>query len=137
MLRTHIPFNSVPLQNSLGCDGNTPSFRLQKLHFARSLDARSVPAGDYCTQPSSVHSSLRRVGKNAPDEDPFLLQEAIRFVIFEAVVDEKHGGGEIFSLVDFATQFPGLTKDGPILAEELRQLIIEDANHFVKTQLLR
>ena len=72
-----------------------------------------------------------------PDEDPFLLQEAIRFVIFEAVVDEKHGGGEIFSLIDLKNQFPRLTKDSPILVNELRQLIIEDANQFVKTQLQR
>ena len=80
---------------------------------------------------------LPRLGKDAPDEDPFLLQEGIRFVVFDALVDNKHGGGEIFSLIDLGTQFPGLTKESPILAKELRQLIIEDANQFVNTQLLR
>ena len=80
---------------------------------------------------------LPRLGKDAPEEDPFLLQEATRFVIFDAVVDEKHGGGEIFSLMDLETRFLGLTKESPILVKELRQLIIEDANQFVKTQLQR
>ena len=69
---------------------------------------------------------LPRLGKDAPDEDPFLLQEGIRFVVFDALVDNKHGGGEIFSLIDLKSQFPGLTTESPILGKELRQLIIED-----------
>ena len=116
---------------------------------------------------SSVHSLVPCIGKDAPDEDPFLLYEAIRFVVFEAEVDKKHGGGKIFSQIDLGSHFLGLAQgnantsehdtrtgatqsdlarkmnSGPGMlntsdvVKKLRQLVIEDAVQFIKTQLLR
>ena len=142
------------LQNSLDRGVNTAS----------SLRSRPGRAGDYRTQASSVHSFVPHLGKDAPDEDPFVLQEAIRFVIFEALVDEENGGGKIFSQMelgaDLEAKFPGLrqsldrigiersglalelslgsaTLDTSDWRKELRQHITEDAKQFVKTELLR
>ena len=122
---------------------------------------------DHRTQASSVHSLVPCIGKDVPDEDPFLLHEAIRFVIFEAEVDKKHGGGKIFSHIDLGSHFLGLGQgiantseydtttgakqsdlamnmnSGPGMLNtsdvvtKLRQLVIEDSVRFIKTQLLR